>query len=119
MLCFRWLFTAFLLIGLAVWTGTMTGCGEPSAPGDPHEGHDHDAVGDTPGEHAGALASLSPEDRALAEKQRVCPVSGDPLGSMGTPVKVTIEGREVLLCCEGCRPAIEADPKKYLDKLRE
>lgn len=119
MLRFRWLFTALLLLGVATWLGAITGCGEPTAPVDPHAGHDHDAVGDTPGEYAEALASLSPEDRALAEKQRVCPVSSDLLGSMGTPVKVTVEGRDVLLCCEGCRSAIEADPQKYLDKIPE
>jgi hypothetical protein len=119
MLRFQWLFTTVALLGLAVWLGTMAGCGERSAPVDPHEDHDHGAAGDTPSEHAEALAALSPEDRALAAKQRVCPVSGEPLGSMGTPVKVTVEGRDVLLCCQGCVSAVEGDPQKYLDKLPE
>jgi len=48
------------------------------------------------------LAKLSPEDRALAEKQKTCPVSGEPLGSMGVPYKLTVQGRDVLLCCPGC-----------------
>jgi len=83
-----------------------------------HEGHDHQN-----GEHAAhgqyeeALAQLSPADRALAEQQEVCPVSGDPLGAMGTPYKVTVQGRDVLLCCEGCEAAIKEDPDKYLAKL--
>src|SRR6476469_7672944 len=34
-----------------------------------------------------ALAKLSAEDRAIAEKQKVCPVSGEPLGTMGAPIK--------------------------------
>lgn len=119
MLRVQWLFTTVLLLSLGVWLGTMVGCGEPAAPVDPHEGHDHGMADDMPAEHAEALAELPPEDRALAEEQKVCPVSGEPLGSMGTPVKVTVEGRDVLLCCEGCRSAIEADPQKFLDKLPE
>jgi YHS domain-containing protein len=74
------------------------------------------------GEHAGGqyaeqLAKLSPEDRALAEKQQVCPVSGEPLGAMGVPYKVEVKGRTVLLCCPGCEEKIKADPDKYLAKL--
>jgi len=64
-----------------------------------------------------ALAALSSEDRALAVRQRVCPVSEKPLGSMGTPVKVQVRGRDVLLCCEGCNEEIQANPEKYLTKL--
>ncbi len=116
MLRFQWLFATVIPLGLGVWLGTLAGCGEPAAPVDPH---DREAVDEMPAEHAEALAALSPEDRALAERQEICPVSGQPLGSMGTPVKVTVEGRDVLLCCEGCRPAIEADPQTYLDKLPE
>ena len=41
---------------------------------------------------AEALAKLDPADQELAKKQKTCPVSGEPLGSMGTPVKVTVEG---------------------------
>ncbi len=63
------------------------------------------------------LAELSPEDRALAEKQKICPVSGAQLGKMGKPYKVTVEGRDVLLCCPACEAKIKADPQKYLAKL--
>ena len=49
--------------------------------------------------------------------QTVCPVTGKPLGSMGEPVAVTIRGRPAFLCCEGCRPAIEADPATYAARL--
>ncbi len=44
---------------------------------------------------AEAFASLSQEDRAAAEKQKICPVSDAPLGSMGTPIKVTVNGEIV------------------------
>jgi len=63
------------------------------------------------------LAELSAEDRAAAEKQRICPVSGALLGSMGKPYKVTVKGRTVFLCCEGCEAKIKKDPDKYLQKI--
>ena len=58
-----------------------------------------------------------PADDPLVVAQKVCPVTGKALGSMGTPVRVTVAGRTVLLCCEGCRGAIEKSPEKYLPKL--
>jgi hypothetical protein len=64
-----------------------------------------------------AMAGLSDADRAAAVAQKICPVSDEALGSMGTPLKVTVEGRDVFLCCEGCRDQLQADPAKYLAKL--
>ncbi len=63
------------------------------------------------------LAGLAEADRAAAEKQKVCPVSGELLGSMGTPVKVTVKGKTVFLCCPSCEPDLKKDPDKYLAKL--
>ena len=75
-----------------------------------HEGHD---------EIKEAIAKLPEADRATAEKQEICPVSGGKLGSMGMPYKVTVEGQDVFLCCKGCEGAIKEDPQKYLAKLKE
>lgn len=61
-----------------------------------------------------ALAQLPAEDRAAAEQQKTCPVSGELLGSMGVPVKVHVAGRDVFICCEGCRGDLMSDPDKYL-----
>lgn len=66
---------------------------------------------------AKALAELSSADRSLAERQRACPVTDMPLGSMGTPIKVSVSGRPVFICCEGCRDRLLAEPVKYLAKL--
>lgn len=63
------------------------------------------------------LEELPAADRPLALQQKICPVTDKPLGSMGTPGKVQVEGATVFVCCEGCGPAIEANPKKYLAKL--
>jgi hypothetical protein len=71
------------------------------------------------GEIKEALAKLSPEDRALAVKQKNCPVTDEPLGSMGTPIKVAVEGREVFVCCEGCVDELKNNFAKYEEKLPE
>jgi YHS domain-containing protein len=56
-------------------------------------------------------------DQELIEKQKTCPVSGAPLGSMGAPVKVKVKGRVVFLCCAGCKAKLLKNPDKYLEKL--
>ena len=106
--------------------------GQPAATG--HEGHGHQDSGHAdhqqgePGraEHSGhaghseydeELSKLSADDRALAEKQKVCPVSGQSLGAMGKPYKITVNGQEVFLCCQGCEGEIKGNPEKYLAKL--
>ncbi|HJT30801.1 MAG TPA: efflux RND transporter periplasmic adaptor subunit [Pirellulales bacterium] len=67
-----------------------------------------------------ALAKLPPENRKLAEAQRFCAVLEDSrLGSMGTPVKLTIGGETVFVCCAGCTEDAQADAKRTLDKLKE
>jgi YHS domain-containing protein len=66
---------------------------------------------------AGPSSAISEADRKLIEKQKVCPVSGEPLGTMGAPVKVVVKGRTVFLCCDGCKEKLLADPDTYLKKL--
>ncbi len=63
------------------------------------------------------LAGLEEADRPDAARQKLCPVTGKELGSMGTPFKLTARGRAVFLCCEGCVGAVEAAPEKFLGKL--
>ncbi len=63
------------------------------------------------------LAEMSEPDRSAALKQAVCPVSRQTLGSMGTPVKVSIDGREVFLCCAGCEEQLRREPERYFSVL--
>ena len=42
-----------------------------------------------------------------------CVVSGEKLGSMGKPVVVTHEGKEIQLCCKSCIKDFKADPAKF------
>lgn len=68
------------------------------------------------GDAATALADLSPEDRAQATVQKVCPVSGEALGSMGTPLKIVVDGKSFFVCCVGCEKDAKANFEKYLAK---
>ena len=66
-----------------------------------------------------ALSQLSPADRALAEKQKICPVAEEPLGSMGKPEIVEVNGQKIFICCEGCRNPLLAKPEKFLANLKQ
>jgi hypothetical protein len=78
---------------------------------------------------ASAAKTLAPDELAevkklptaesdLALKQLVCPVSGENLGSMGVPVKVTAAGRTFFLCCKGCNKDVQDDPAGVVAKLK-
>jgi YHS domain-containing protein len=60
--------------------------------------------------------TLTDEQRAIA-KQRICPVSGMKLGSMGKPIKTSVDGKDVFVCCAGCTNALKAEPAKFLARL--
>lgn len=65
-----------------------------------------------------AIAKLSAADQLLAETQLFCPIEdGGRLGSMGTPIKLTLEGKPVFLCCKGCEDAAREDTKSTLAKV--
>jgi hypothetical protein len=117
-----------LYVSFTFFTGTMTlaamsGCGSqaatppqmtqaaqaPQAP--------EDAAPTPP--KADGLKDLSPEDRAAAEQQRVCPVSGELLGAMGKPIKITIGNRAAFLCCSGCEEEFRKHPEKYFAKMKK
>jgi hypothetical protein len=45
-------------------------------------------------------------------------VSDEPLGAMGKPMKVELEGgKSLFICCGGCRKKVMSDPAKYLAKV--
>jgi len=105
----------FLALALA-----CAGCG-----GDDHTGAKHDEKVDEHGSGGGdasitaAFKELSVADQALAKAQEICPVSEEPLGSMGAPIKMTHGDKTVFLCCGGCRKKFEKDPETYIAKLEK
>ena len=69
---------------------------------------------------AAVLGRIPAAERRIAETQQFCPIlDQNRLGSMGTPVKVTIKGQVVLLCCDGCKKGALANPEKTLAKVAE
>jgi hypothetical protein len=61
---------------------------------------------------------LSAADLELVARQKVCPVTGLPLDSMGGPIPVDVVGRRVFICCEGCTASLKKDPEKFLKKMK-
>ena len=103
---------------------TLSGCGQATEPSAVANGgeqqHDHAEHGDhpvkpdapnTPAQSgpANAVAAPYPLD--------TCVVAGGKLGSMGKPVTLVNEGREVKFCCAACEPKFKADPDKYIQKI--
>ena len=115
MCCAKQLALCVALVALAAW---ITGC-QPEQPEAAPGASDAAASGgdDTDAKIQEAFAALSPEDRELAMKQKVCPVSDDVLGVMGTPIKVSVNGHDVFICCPSCEEPLMKDPDKYLVKL--
>lgn len=101
----------FVLLAIGVYLG---GCGKAAERAPAR--HGAAAQAEAQGKQS---AAFSAEERALIQKQKTCPVSGEPLGSMGEPVKVVVRGRTVFLCCPGCEEKIQKDPDKYLAKLTQ
>ncbi|MBS1984953.1 MAG: efflux RND transporter periplasmic adaptor subunit, partial [Bdellovibrionales bacterium] len=65
-----------------------------------------------------ALATLDAADRRVAERQKFCPILPQSrLGSMGTPLRLTLEGQTVFVCCAGCTKAAKDKPKETLKKV--
>ena len=62
-------------------------------------------------------SKLSVEDQKLVTAQKICPVTGADLNSMGGAVPVDLAGRRVFICCAGCESALRKDPDKHLKKL--
>ncbi|HEY1602184.1 MAG TPA: hypothetical protein VGG64_21460 [Pirellulales bacterium] len=98
----------------------VAGCSKTSAPpkvAAPPQATTAAPADDEAAEIAASMALLPEAERAVAEAQKNCPVGDAALGSMGMPFKVSVKGRDVYLCCEGCKSSIEQDPDKYLAKL--
>ena len=68
---------------------------------------------------AAAMARLSPEDRKIAQAQRMCPIRREPLGTMGVPVRLSLQGKPVFVCCNTCVAEAQADPAKTLIQVEE
>jgi Cu(I)/Ag(I) efflux system membrane fusion protein len=100
----------------SIYFGGSGGTTQPStaAPVRPSTPEDDDL------KFSAVLAKLAPDDRWVAEQQRECPIlTGTRLGSMGVPVRVTLDGETVFLCCRTCETKARAQPTSTLAKAKE
>jgi len=77
-------------------------------------------VADTPA-FRGRLAT-APQARArkanlTVEEQEKCLVTNAKLGSMGDPLPVEVDGRNLWICCAGCEDKLKGAPARYLARL--
>jgi hypothetical protein len=94
--------------------------GAPASESAPKDGAEPAAPGVALGEEElKNIAKLAPEDQELAKAQVVCLISGEPLGSMGVPVRVEHEGEVGFLCCKGCQADFDKDPAAALAKRKK
>jgi Cu(I)/Ag(I) efflux system membrane fusion protein len=56
-------------------------------------------------------------DEQLIALQKVCPVTGAKLGSMGHPIKTKVNDTTVFLCCEKCEKLLQADTETQMARL--
>jgi YHS domain-containing protein len=61
------------------------------------------------------LTAISAKGQTVASVQTVCPISGKPLD---INVFTEYAGRRVFFCCPDCRPALMAEPGKYLPNVK-
>ena len=59
-----------------------------------HENHQADAA---------KKSTLTDADKLQIAVQKICPVSGQDLGSMGEPIKIQAGEQTAFLCCKGCQ----------------
>jgi hypothetical protein len=65
------------------------------------------------------IEKLPPEDQKPAKEQKICPITNQPLGSMGVPVAISLDGKKVFLCCAGCIEEAKKDAEKTLKRVAE
>lgn len=80
------------------------------------EGGAGSASASASGSGSGSASGIEPVSLTV-EEQRICPVTNEPLGSMGDPLLAKAGGASIWVCCEGCVGFIEDDPEKYFAKL--
>jgi YHS domain-containing protein len=69
-------------------------------------------------EHAGHEGHEAGEHKNMEEMKeagnKICPVDGEAIGSMGEAAKVKHDGSVYNLCCAACEMKFNEDPAKYV-----
>ncbi len=64
------------------------------------------------------IGALTPEEQKQAKLQVLCPVTLEPLGSMGTPLVVNLGDDSLLICCKGCLKKATKNGESMLEMVR-
>lgn len=59
------------------------------------------------------------ESTAVDSGNKICPVSGKPVGSMGAGVTAAHNGKIYHLCCSGCLDKFRTDAETYLKNMND
>lgn len=63
---------------------------------------------------------LASDQKATATAvNSICPVSGSPVGDLGTPTSAIYKGQTIMLCCKTCLRKFNANPEKYVAILNQ
>jgi len=65
-----------------------------------------------------AVFWASDADAAAIQAQAICPVTKQPLGAHGRPLKVVVEGRPIFVCCQACVANVQQNPDLYVSPSR-
>ena len=79
-------------------------------------------AGDTHSNTANASPTAKPASKAtevLDVGNKICPVSGEKIGTMGEGVAYEYEGKVYHFCCPMCIKDFKKDPQKYIKILEE
>ncbi len=84
-----------------------------------HAGHQNhgEGHGTVQSQPSTAVAKATSADQPAIERQRVCPVTGSALNEDGMPLKVSVGGRSLFVCCQGCVDTVLKDPDVYFRKV--
>ena len=88
---------------------------QPTTEATPAEADGPESSGSGDADIDAAIADLDPVDQAEAKSQRFCAVmTTSRLGSMGTPLKLDVNGQPVFICCAGCKSKATKNPDATL-----
>jgi hypothetical protein len=121
---FGWLALAsFALLGCE--TSTPPAATPPASSGGsetkllPVESNKGADAGKLSAEEVAEIKKLPEAEQPIALAQMSCPVSGEHLGEMGTPIKQTIGDKTFFICCASCEAKVKSDPSAVLAKLKK
>ena len=70
-------------------------------------------------EESMAPAVAEKADAAVEVGNKFCPISGEKVGQMGEPEKITYKGKIYNLCCSMCVKDFNKDPEAAITKIEE